>query len=294
MSSTREIKRHIDSVKETQKITNAMYLISSMKMRKAKQELDAARPYFEEVKSGIKRLFRLDSNLKSPYFYPPEGEKPLNGTYGMLVVTADKGLAGGYNTQILKQMEQILAMHPDTKLFMIGEYGRRYCQSHRIPVEENFLYTAQNPTMNRAREISSSLLSRFNAGEIEKLYILYTDLKNGMQTEPVYARILPFHRASFKTDTVEKEIKQPFEFSPSMEVVLNLLVPSYVSGYIYSALVDSFCSEQEARMSAMKSAGDNASDLLADLTQEFNHVRQNNVTQEITEISTGRQALNKF
>ena len=175
MAGTREIQNRISSVEDTRQITNAMYLIASMKMRKAKKELDGTRPYFEAVSKEIKRVFRTAGNVKSRYFFPLDDKEPTGGTYGLLVITADKGLAGPYNQNVLKKAENILWAHPDTKLFVVGEYGRQYFQRRKIPVEKNFQYTAQNPTFSRAREICLSMLTPFDEGKIQKLYILYTD-----------------------------------------------------------------------------------------------------------------------
>ena len=133
MANTKELKDRIKSVRDTQKITNAMYLIASTKMSKAKSELDKTRPYFDAMKSEIKRIFRTVKDVKSRYFYPDEGEPVLNGTYACLVITADKGLAGMYNQNVLKEAEKMRAEHPDTKFFVVGEYGRQYFTRHKIP-----------------------------------------------------------------------------------------------------------------------------------------------------------------
>ena len=157
MASTSEIKNRIASVKETQKITNAMYLIASTKLRKARNDLDNTRPYFYELRSEIKRIFRTVNDVDSPYFYPPDYDPAdhVGGTYGCLVITADKGLAGAYNQNVIKEAKRLVDAHSDTKLFVVGEYGRRFFEQRNIPIERSFLYTAQNPTLERAREISS-------------------------------------------------------------------------------------------------------------------------------------------
>lgn len=293
MANTKEIKTRINSVKDTQKITNAMYLIASTKMRKAKNELDQTRPYFGALQGEIKRIFRTAGDVKSRYFYPPEGSPALNGTYGVLVITADKGLAGAYNQNAIKEALKLLHAHPDTKLFVVGEYGRQFFMQHHIPIERSFLYTAQNPTMQRAREISSLLLDLFDQGKLEKIYVVYTDLKNGLAEEAISTRLLPFHRGQFTTSTPEKTVTVPFEFLPSIGAVLDNIMSSYVSGFLYSALVDSFCSEQNARMTAMNSANQNAEKILADLSVQYNRVRQAAITQEITEVSSGAKAQKK-
>ena len=290
MPSAREIRVRMNSIQQTRKITNAMYLISSAKLRKAKQEWDQTRPYFQALKAEVKRIFRTSGHVQSRYLYPDEGELPPNGTYGFLVITADKGLAGAYNQNVLKEAHRLLQEHPQTKLFVVGEYGRQYFQRHQVPIERSFLYTAQNPTMQRAREITAELLDRFDKGELQKIFVIYPDMKNSLTENVSATRILPFHRSAFTAPTDEKRISEPFEFFPSVTQVLENIVPSYVSGFIYSALIDSFCSEQSARMNAMNSANENAEKMLGELALAYNRIRQAAITQEITEVSAGARA----
>ena len=290
MPSAREIRVRMNSIQQTRKITNAMYLISSAKLRKAKQEWDQTRPYFQALKAEVKRIFRTSGHVQSRYLYPDEGELPPDGTYGFLVITADKGLAGAYNQNVLKEAHRLMQEHPQTKLFVVGEYGRQYFQRHQIPIERSFLYTAQNPTMQRAREITAELLDRFDKGELQKIFVIYTDMKNSLTENVSATRILPFHRSAFTAPTDEKRISEPFEFFPSVTQVLENIVPSYVSGFIYSALIDSFCSEQSARMNAMNSANENAEKMLGELALAYNRIRQAAITQEITEVSAGARA----
>lgn len=292
MATIKEIKNHINSVRDTQKITNAMYLISSTKLRKAKNELDHTRPYFAALQGEIKRIFRIDADIENKYFYPVTGEHELPGSYGYLVITADKGLAGAYNQNVLKKAMELMKEHENPKLFVVGEYGRHYFTSHNIPIEKSFLYTAQNPTIHRAREIADILLDLFNHGELAKIFVVYTDMKDAINSQTCASRLLPFHRAQFIVpNSHEKEVKEPFEFLPSIETVLDNIVPSYVTGFIYSALIDSFCSEQNARMNAMDSANRNAQKLLDELSVQYNHIRQGAITQEITEISSGAKSM---
>lgn len=294
MATTKEIKNRINSVKDTQKITNAMYLIASTKLRKAKNDLDNTRPYFESLKEEIKRVFRIAEDIENQYFYPITGEHVLEGSYGYLVITADKGLAGAYNQNVIKEAVKLMGEHPDPKLFVVGEYGRHYFTSRNIPIEKSFLYTAQHPTIHRAREIADILLDWFNDGKLSKIFIIYTDMQGAINAETCSTRLLPFHRAQFIIpDNHEKAIKTPFEFFPSIEKVLDVIVPSYVTGFIYSALIDSFCSEQNARMNAMDSANRNAQELLEELSIQYNHIRQSAITQEITEISSGAKSMKR-
>lgn len=294
MATTKEIKGRIESVKDTKKITNAMYLIASTKLRKAKSELDRTRPYFTSLQEEIKRIFRVSEEIESKYFYPPSGKHDLPGSYGYLVVTADKGLAGAYNQNVIKKALELMSQHDNPKLFVVGEYGRHFFTSHNIPIEQSFLYTAQNPTISRAREISNILLDLFNRKELAKIYIIYTDMHGAIDSQACSTRLLPFHRADFIVpDSHEKKVKIPFEFQPSTEVVLNNVVPSYVTGFIYSALIDSFCSEQNARMNAMDSANRNAQKLLDELSLQYNHIRQGTITQEITEVAAGAKSMKR-
>ena len=178
MPSAKEIKSRIASIKDTQKITNALYLISSTKLRKAKNELNRTRPYFDALKGEIKRIFRTVPDVDSRYFYPPAGAPKLEGEYACLVITADKGMAGAYNHNVLKIAREMLHEHPETELFVVGEDGRQHFAQAGIPIEKSFLYPAQNPTLHRAREICDILLERYDNGEFQKLFIVYTDIKN--------------------------------------------------------------------------------------------------------------------
>lgn len=294
MANTKEIKNRINSIKSTQKITNAMYLIASTKMQKAKKELDETKPYFDSVNRGVKRIFRTVKEGESRYFFPNTSERDYHGTYGLLVITADKGLAGSYNQNVIKEAMRLIEEHDDVKLFVIGEYGRHFFESKNIPIEHEFQYTAQNPTLHRARGIASHMLERFDSGELAKIFVVYTDFKNAVTGGVACSnRLLPFHRGDFEEKKDEVEVKQPFDFMPSLNDVLSNIIPSFMTGFIYSALVDSFCSEQNARMRAMDSANQNADKILDRLTLEYNHMRQGAITQEITEISSGAKSQKK-
>lgn len=290
MANTKEIKNRINSVKNTQKITNAMYLISSTKMRKAKEELERTRPYFDMTEHEIRRIFQTEINIRSRYFYPKTGRKPAE-TYAYLIITADKGLAGAYNHNVVKLAEEEMAKHMKTKLYVVGEYGRRYFQRRNYVMEQSFLYTAQNPTFTRAREISSILLEQYDARNIDEIRIIYSDMENEFLTTVKMMRLLPFDRREFWTKQEERNEKDVhYDFYPNVDEVLNRVIPGYVAGCIYGALVDSFSAEQNARMTAMNSANKNAEGLLADLQIQYNRVRQAAITQEITEVAAGAKA----
>ena len=291
MASTSEIRRRIGSVRQTQKITHAMYLISQAKLRKAKQELDNTRPYFQALQTEIGRVFNADSTVESRYLQPEDpNARPLPGVAACLLITADKGLAGAYNQNAIRQTQQLLAEHDGAALYVVGEYGRRWFMQRGVAIERSFLYTAQDPTLDRARHIAELLLERYDAGEINALWVVYTDMKNGLEAVVRQAQLLPMHRERFQAAAQAAAGDDVYEFVPSARAVLDNAVRSCLTGFIYSALVDSFCSEQSARMTAMNAADQNAEELLKDLSVQFNRARQAAITQEITEVSAGERA----
>ena len=291
MASTSEIRRRIGSVRQTQKITHAMYLISQAKLRKAKQDLSNTRPYFDALQTEIGRVFNADSSIESRDLMPEDANaRPLPGVAACLLITADKGLAGAYNQNAIRQAQQFLAANEGAELYVVGEYGRRWFSQRGIPIERSFLYTAQNPTLQRARQISELLLERYDAGEINAVHVIYTDMKNGLEATVRQAQLLPLHRERFSTAKADTAGGSTFEFVPNAAAVLDNAVRSCLTGFIYSALVDSFCSEQSARMTAMNAADQNAEELLKDLSVQYNRARQAAITQEITEVSAGERA----
>ena len=288
MASMKEIREHIASIQSTQKVTNAMYLIASTKMRRAKEDLAKTRPFFDAVLTQIEQIFQHAGEIESPYLYRGNADDLAQpGTYAYLVVTADRGLAGAYNQNVIQETMKRLEKHPDSRLFVVGGNGRHFFSGHGVPVEKSFLYDAQSPTLRRAREITAKLLDLFDRGEISKLFVIYTDLGNGVDMDVRTVRLLPLEDEHFvKEETEEK----PIRFEPSAEEVLARVVPAYITGFLYSAMVDSFCAEQNARASAMDSANQNEDDMLRELQLEYNHERQGAITSEITEVSAGARS----
>ena len=277
------------SVGDTAKITKAMYMISSSKMRKARSELEMTRPHFDALNNEIKRIFRSKSRIDSPYMYPADGSHDLPGAYAYIVVTSDKGLAGFYNHAVIREFESQMTEH-ESRYFMIGDYGCKYCDALGIEYDGEFRYSADHPSMRQTRLMSDYILDEFDKGAISKIFLIYTDLENGMSQKAKTVRLLPFHRKDFTDEnSVQDNVK--FDFYPSAESVLANIVRSYVAEYLYSALVDSYCCEQNARMNAMDEADRNANELMSQLRMEYNHARQGKITSEITEISAGARAL---
>ena len=288
MAGIKEVRDHIKSVEETLKITNAMYLISSSSLRKARRQLEDSRPYFEKISITISDILHHSPDIHHPYF-DQRSDKP-QGTrkVGYIVVTGDKGLAGAYNHNVLKLAEQAMCAQCSPTLFVIGQMGRAYFAGKGVPIDGEFLYTAQNPTMARAREIGNTFLDLFRRGHIDEVWIVYTHMVNPLRLEPVCTKLLPLERDLFPWQKRPSEhYAETVTYVPSESVVLDQIVPGYLKGMIFGALVESYCSEQNARMTAMDSATDNAKKLLKDLNLTYNRARQSAITQEITEIVGG-------
>lgn len=294
MANIREIQSRINSVKDTMKITNAMYMISSSKMTQAKKKLMDTEPYFYALQGEISRILRHLPELEHSFFDArekiPAGERKI----GSIVVTADKGLAGAYNHNVVKLEEEILSRPGIHKLFVVGELGRHYFAKRGVEIDTNFQYTVQKPTMHRARDIAGTLLEQFRAGDLDEIYIVYTRMENSVQSEAEVMKLLPLERSSFNEMKMPLNVyREEIDLYPSAEAVMDSIVPNYVTGMIYGCLVQAYASEHNARMMAMKSATDSAQSLIHDLSVLYNRARQAAITQEITEVCAGARAQQK-
>ena len=287
MAGLREIKSRIKSIEDTRTITSAMYMISSTKMKKAKQTLEATEPYFYTLQSTIDRILRHIPDMEHIYFEKPELKRTK---IGLLVITDDKGLAGSYNHNILKMAQRFLDdAENQVDLFVVGELGRQYFVSKGVHIEENFQYTVQNPTFNRARWISETILDKYRTGEISEVHVIYTRMESSMQSVAEDKMLLPIRRPL--EETVPADVYQEdFLLLPSAKEAIDTIIPNYITGFIYGALVQAYCTAHNARMMAMESATNNADDLLRDLKIMYNRARQAEITQEITEVCSGAKA----
>lgn len=303
MPNTKDIKNRIKSVRDTKKITNAMYLIASTKLRHAKEALDETRPFFDALSQEMNDLYMTTEEINSRYVVDKDIDE-ADKKYALLLITADKGLAGAYNINTLKMAEAFIAKHHGAKVFIVGENGRQYFRRKGLDYEKNFLFSAQNPNIYRARKIGEILLGLYDSGEVNRVYIIYTDMQNQMEGTAVKTRILPQTSEKFllMDDDIDEdtpsiassvEVDEDYNFYPSPSAVIDSIMPACVTGFLYSALTDSFCSEQNARMNAMQSANRNADEILDHLNAEYNRVRQGAITQEITEISAGARSQKK-
>ena len=293
MASITEIRSRMRSVEQTLKITNAMYLISSAKVKKARKQLSEVEPYFDRLAKTILDIFRHSPDLQHRYIEGHEKPKEERKT-GFVVITGDKGLAGAYNHNVLKLAESYLARKKDPTLFLIGQMGRHYFEKKNISIDGESMYTAQDPTLERAREIVDTLVGLFEQGALDDIYLVFTHTYSAMRMEPEIIKLLPLDRAMLSARRGLSEADQyrdVVRYEPSKEAVLDVLVPGVLKGYMFAALVESFCSEQNARMTAMDTASDSAKEMLSSLSLEFNRARQGAITQEITEIAGGAAAL---
>ena len=297
MASAKEIKERISSIEDTRKITSAMYMISSTKLRRAKERLEKAEPYYHALRPALSRIMRHMTpaelnNIFMDDYVDPDG-KPRRHRRAYIVVTADKGLAGAYNHNILKTAEAELAKDGETYLFVVGEVGRRYFEGKGIEIDMHFHYTAQDPSLGRCRRITDLLLDMYKAGEFDEIYMIYTAQEGSQVTEARLEKLLPLHKAEFVPLDAEmlNMHQEEFNMHPNEAAVINNLVPNYMVGFLYCALTESYMCEQNARMTAMKSATDSADDMLKELNKTYNHLRQASITQEITEVIGGAKAL---
>ncbi len=288
MASSKLLKERIESIQDTMKITNAMYLISSSKLRKARQNYQNVLPYFTRMRDTISRVVpHLPDEPEHPFFHERDLENPKRA---YIVLTADKGMAGAYNQNLLKFLRE----HADQndRFYVIGQVGYR-ALLHKDPrLVEDFHYGATAPTLQRARDITVDAIDDFKSGKLDEIYIVYTKIQNALTSEPVMERLLPLDRAHLTP--APKGLGDPrgeVEMFPDAWTVFEQTAPIYMHGMIFGAMTESFCAEQSARMTAMDSATKSANDMIHDLELEYNRSRQGSITQEITEIIGGAAAV---
>ena len=290
MPSSKLLKERIESIQDTMKITNAMYLISSSKLRKARQNYQNVLPYFTRMRDTISRVVpHLPDEPVHPFFHEREKENPIRA---YVVLTADKGMAGAYNQNLLKFLKEQCGSDPNARFYVIGQTGYR-ALLHKDPrLVEEFHYGATAPTLQRARDITVDAIDDFKSGKLDEIYLIYTKIQNALTSEPVMERLLPLDREHLKP--APKGLGDPrgeVEMFPDAKTVFEQTAPIYMHGMIFGAMTESFCAEQSARMTAMDSATKSANDMIHELQLEYNRTRQGSITQEITEIIGGAAAV---
>ena len=300
MANMREIRERIASIQQILKITNAMYLMSSSKLKKARKSLEATEPYFYKLQETIDSVLEHTPHTRQLFFDRRSGIPEEKRKKGYIVITADKGLCGSYNHNIIKFAEQKIDEVPDIDncyLFVMGQVGRMHFQHKKrndknFTVDSEFLYTTQNPTMYRAMEIAELVIEKFRNHELDEVYVLYTDMVTSAVQETRSLRLLPFERKHMgkASDGTMKKLPKA-SFVPSPEKVMDYLIPQYAKGIIYGAMVEAFCCEQQSRMTAMDAATTSAKDMIRELSLLYNRARQAAITQEITEVVGGANSL---
>lgn len=289
MANAREIQARMKSIKDTMKITNAMCLISSSKLQKARRDLKNTEPYFYAIQDALAKILEFSPDAGNIFFDEREYLQSQERKQGYIVVTADKGMAGAYNHNVIKIAEKEALSDNKNMLFAVGQVGRKYFEKKNIPIDINFKYTAQNPNMNRARIISEKVVELFKEKKLDEVYIVYTRMVNSVTFDAEIEQLLPLKRNVLQNQNDQNNYEY-CNFEPDMNTVFNHIVPDYVAGFVYGALVESYCSEHNSRMMAMQTATDAAKEMLKSLGIEYNRARQAAITQEITEVIAGAKA----
>ncbi len=287
----RAIKRRISSVKSTQKITSAMELIASSRIIRAQQRVEAARPYAEEMRQLMASVSANAGNVDHPLLQ----ERDEAGSVGTIVVTADRGLAGAYNSNVIRAAERDLReQNADPKLFLVGKKGVTYFRFRGYDFEDSWMGFSEQPRIENAREVARTVSESFGDGEVDQVKLAFTRFESALTQRPTVIQLLPLPREELEELEQERdkeEHRAQYVFEPAPEEILNYLLPRYVEGLIYQGMLEAAASEHAARRRAMKAATDNADELIETLTRNYNQARQAEITTEIMEVVGGAEAL---
>ena len=284
MASMKDIKRRRDSIQSTGQITKAMKLVSTVKLQKAKGKAESTKPYSDLMYETICNMLARSGNINHKYLVPGESSKKA-----VITITANRGLAGGYNTNLTKLITESGIPKEDIDIVAIGTKGRDYLARRGYNISEDDSDVINEPLYTDARSICDKLLERFAAGEIGEIYLAYNSFKNTVVHEPKLIKLLP---VSVDTDGLSSgEDTTPMNYEPAEDEALNLIIPKYVCSLIYGALIEAVASENGARMQAMDNATSNADEMISDLSLKYNRARQASITQELTEIIAGANAI---
>lgn len=278
-----DIKRRMRSINNTMQITKAMYLVSSAKLRKAKERVEETRPYFEITSESVKRILSSSKGMNHPFLQKREVKKTI-----FIVITADRGLAGGYNSNVLRMSEQHINKDTDSVIVM-GSKGRDFFSRRGYNILESYTGITEEPEFSDARTVGNIVIDLYKSEEIDSIKLVYTKFISAMTQEPTIITLLP---SDIEEDEEGSKNLTQIQYEPSPEGVIEYLIPKYVQGAIFGALVEAAASQQGARMTAMESATDNAEDIIDELDLSYNRARQASITQEISEIVGGAEALN--
>lgn len=281
--STRDIKRRVRGITNIKQITKAMELVASAKLRKAREKLEKTRPYFNTVRESIQEVLSSTGNMRHPFLEVREVKKSL-----YIVMTADRGLAGGYNSSVIRLVENKIKDRKDeVDLIVIGRKGKEYFQNRGYNIVGEFLDITEAPDFNDAVEIGKMSMKLYEDKEVDEVILVYTEFITTLSQDNKLVKLLPNKDVGVE----EGEKTAVIDYEPSAEEVLDYLIPKYIESTVYGALIESSCSEQGSRRTAMKSATDNAEEIIDELTLSYNRARQSAITSEISEIVAGAEAL---
>ena len=283
MASMREIKRRRTSIQSTQQITKAMKLVSTVKLQRARGRAEDSKAYFTYMYKTITSILAKADLVDHPY---AKGNDSKN--IGIVTVTSNRGLAGGYNANIVRLVTGSGYDKENVRLYTVGRKGAEGLERKGYPIIADYSDAIEEPTFSDARKISDRLLSDFAKGEIGEIYVAYTEFKNTVSQIPKLVKLLPVDAEHTQADVGDVS---PMNFEPNEEEAIALLIPKYITSILYGAFVEAVASENGARMQAMDSATNNAEEIINDLELKYNRARQGAITQELTEIIAGAEAI---
>lgn len=281
-ANMKDVKRRIKSVESTKQITKAMELVASSKLRKAKERAEKAQPFFRTLYETMCEI--AGTNAFNSQFV----SKNIVKTCLVVVIAGDRGLAGGFNHNVLKlaatRIDELKSEGYDVKVLPVGKKSFEYFEKRKYELVNPCINVAEGMTIYKAQDIADYIIGMFKHGEIGKAELVYTTLVSALSQEPVHIKMLPLE--CFDNTPKDKAVSLTI-YDPSPEEVFDSLIPKYIDGMLYGAIVDSFAAEQAARRTAMESASDNAGEMIESLSLLYNRARQAQITQELTEIVSG-------
>lgn len=293
MDSMRDFRNRMTSIQKTMRITNAMYLMASSKLKRARKQLAAVEPYFNSLQATIVDILAHTEGINSRYFATDKEIPPEEVRRAVVIITSDKGLAGAYNTNVIRMAEEYIRKQPNRcKLCFIGLTGRNYFLHHPElgDIVEELCFSAVEPAIWRSRNIAEQLLEDYMAGEIDEVDVVYTRMVNAFTAEAETLRILPLAGHMFPYEPEEEEWNYVTDYEPTPKDVLEKVAPNYVKGILFGAMTEAYAAEQNARMMAMDNATKNAGEIVKSLELRYNQLRQAAITTEITEVVAGANA----
>ncbi len=288
MASMRSIKRRKESVQSTQQITKAMKLVSTVKLQRAKTRAEQSKAYFECMYKTVKSMLAKSGTINHPYLQAGESTKKA-----VIVITSNRGLAGGYNSNVIKLItrDEKFANKDDVVIYSIGKKGKDGLARAGYKIAADYSDMVEDPIYIEAMQICKEVLAAFAAGEFGEIYLAYTAFKNTVVHVPTLIKLLPVTAEEDETQESSVDEKTLMNFELDETEAIELIIPKYITSLVFGAMVEAVASENGARMQAMDSATSNAEDMISSLSLQYNRARQGNITQELTEIIAGAEAI---